>query len=69
MRRRGFDEYKYCIVMPAADRDLNRIITNEHIAGKDFAQIKSIAIEIAQALDHLHSNGIVHGDIKSMIIR
>ena len=65
VKRRGFDEYNYCIVMPAADRDLNRIITNEHIAGKDFAQIKSIATEIAQALDHLHTNGIMHGDIKS----
>ena len=46
------------IIIIIADRDLNRIITNEHIAGKDFVQIKTITIEIAQALDHLHTNGI-----------
>ena len=63
--RRGFSEYGYCIVMPCADRDLNRIITNEHIAGKEWGQIKSIAVEIAQALQHMHSNGVIHGDVKS----
>eukprot|EP01035_Chromulina_nebulosa_P069311 gene69311-biopygen14977 len=65
IKRRGLDEYLYCIVMPCADRDLNRIITNEHIAGKDWGQIKSIAIEIAKALQHMHNNGVIHGDVKS----
>ena len=65
INRYGWDEYLYCIVMPCADRDLNRIITNEHIAGKDWAQIKAIAVQIAQGLQHLHNNGVVHGDVKS----
>ena len=65
INRRGWDEYLYCIVMPCADRDLNRIITNEHIAGKEWGQVKAIAIEIARALQHLHSNGVIHGDVKS----
>jgi len=65
INRRGFTEYPYCIIMPAAERDLNRIITNEHIAAKDWSQIKSISIEIALALQHLHTNGVIHGDIKS----
>jgi len=65
INRRGFTEYPYCIVMPAAERDLNRIITNEHIAAKDWGQIRSISIEIALALQHLHTNGVIHGDIKS----
>eukprot|EP01035_Chromulina_nebulosa_P023920 gene23920-biopygen15635 len=46
-------------------RDLNRIITNEHIAGKDWGQVKSIAVEIARALQHIHSSGTLHGDVKS----
>jgi len=61
----GFVDYPYCIVMPAADRDLNRIITNEHIAGKDWGQVRSICIEVAKALQHLHFNGVIHGDVKS----
>ena len=65
IRRRGWDEYLYCIVMPCADRDLNRIITNEHIAGKEWGQIKSITIEIAKALQHMHNSGVIHGDVKS----
>lgn len=63
--RRGWSEYLYCIVMPCADRDLNRIITNEHIAGKEWGQVRAIAVEIAQALQHMHSNGVIHGDVKS----
>jgi len=62
---KGFAEYPYCIVMPAADKDLHRIITNEHIAGKDWAQIRSIGVEVAKALQHIHTNGIIHGDVKS----
>ena len=65
IKRSGWDEFFYCIVMPCADRDLNRIITNEHIAGKDWGQIKTIAVQIAQALQHLHLNGVIHGDVKS----
>ena len=65
INRRGFSEYPYCIVMPYADRDLNRIITNEHIAGKDWSQVKSMTIEIASALQHMHANGVIHGDVKS----
>lgn len=65
IQRRGWGEYLYCIVMPCADRDLNRIITNEHIAGKEWGQVKSITIEIARALQHIHNNGVIHGDVKS----
>jgi len=55
-----FMNFPYCIVMPAADRELNCIITNEHIAGKDWGQIKYICIEVAKALQLIHLNGFIH---------
>ncbi len=65
IKRYGWDDFFYCIAMPCADKDLNRIITNEHIAGKDWAQIRNIANQVALALQHLHHSGVLHGDVKS----
>lgn len=56
--------YPYLIVMPACDRNLSSILSHENIAGKNWDEIVRIGRSIAQALDHLHQNGIVHGDVK-----
>ena len=54
--------------MPAGSKTLHTIIASEHIAGKEWLKVKEIAIELAEALDHLHSNGVVHGDVKPLNI-
>ena len=55
---KGVDEYPYCLVMPAADRNLAVIIASERMAGgKDWAQIKLVGMQIAEALRHLHERG------------
>jgi hypothetical protein len=54
LHRRGFQNYPYCIVMAAADKNLQTVITSEHFAGRDWHQIRIISTEIAQALAHLH---------------
>ena len=60
--------YPYMIIMPAGSKTLHTIIASEHIAGKEWLKVKEIAIELAEALDHLHSNGVVHGDVKPLNI-
>ena len=36
----------------------------ERIAGHNWAEIRDVSYSIAVGLDHLHSNGILHGDVK-----
>ena len=63
-RKKGFREYPYCLVMPAADRNLAAVLSHERIAGKDWEQIKILCKEIARALDYMHSKKLIHADIK-----
>eukprot|EP00597_Dinobryon_sp_UTEXLB2267_P002894 CAMPEP_0170058004 /NCGR_PEP_ID=MMETSP0019_2-20121128/787_1 /TAXON_ID=98059 /ORGANISM="Dinobryon sp., Strain UTEXLB2267" /LENGTH=1211 /DNA_ID=CAMNT_0010262831 /DNA_START=1869 /DNA_END=5504 /DNA_ORIENTATION=- len=66
--RRGLQKYPYCIVMPAAERNLQTIISAERIAGRDWAQIKTIGNQVAEALQHMHQKGVLHGDVKPLNI-
>ena len=61
--RKGYSEYNYCIIMPAAERNLHRIISQEQIAGKEWKLIQHICIEIVGCLSHLHSKGVIHGKL------
>jgi hypothetical protein len=68
IKRKGFSAFPYVTVMPAADRNLQSIIANEAIAGQDWDRIRFIAIDILNAMDHFHKQGIVHCDIKPLNI-
>eukprot|EP00978_Attheya_sp_CCMP212_P014188 scaffold36092_cov46-Attheya_sp.AAC.4 len=57
--------YKYAIVMPCADRNLDTIVRSEC---PDIFQIRAYAKQIAEALQHLHNKKIIHGDIKLLNI-
>jgi Leucine-rich repeat (LRR) protein len=63
---KGLSEFPYCVVMPAAERNLGAIISSENIAGKDWLQVKSIAQNLAEALRHMHKKGFIHGDVKPL---
>ena len=54
-------EYKHAIVMPFADRNLDAIFRSER---PDKGDIRFMAKELAEALKHVHSKGLIHGDVK-----
>ena len=65
---KGLADYNYAIIMPALDKNLQRIIDQDQIAGSDFMQIKFIFKQIINCIQHLHNNGIIHGDLKPLNI-
>ena len=55
--------YKFGLVMPAADRSLDAIYRSER---PDIQRVRAIMYEVCLCLQHLHQNGIVHGDLKML---
>ena len=68
LQRRNFTDYNYCIVMPAASRNLNTILAQENIAARHWDKIKQIFKDIVGCLMHLHSKSVLHGDLKPLNI-
>eukprot|EP01041_Mallomonas_annulata_P014450 gene14450-biopygen7366 len=64
--KKGF--YPFCVVMPAAERNLGTALAHEHIAGRDWPQLRVITQQIVEAAGHMHSKGLIHGDIKPLNI-
>ena len=58
--------YRYCLVMPAAERNLGAVLAHEHIAGRDWDKLRLISKQLVTAAGHLHEQGLVHGDIKPL---
>ena len=52
------------LVMPMADRSLSDIIAKERITGQNNVEIRSILYGVASCLQHIHTKGFVHGDVK-----
>jgi serine/threonine protein kinase len=63
-QRKGFASVPYCIVMEAGERSLYDILYKEHIT--ELAK-KSFSQQIAQALEHMHEKGFIHGDVKPKV--
>ena len=61
-QRKGY--YRYCLVMPAAERNLGNVLVHEHIAGRDWDMLKLISKQLIEALNHVHEKGYIHGDVK-----
>ena len=57
----GSGGFPYAIIMPAAERSLAQIYREENPSPE---YIRQILKDVAQALLHCHSHGIVHGDVK-----
>ena len=61
-KRKGY--YRYCLVMPAAERNLGNVLVHEHIAGRDWDMLRLISKQLIEALNHVHEKGYIHGDVK-----
>ena len=53
-----------CIVMPKGECNLDEIICNGQIAGRDLDAILHFPANSAKAIKHMHDKNIVHLDIK-----
>ncbi len=58
-------DFKYGLIMPAADRSLDAIFRAER---PDIQQVRAIMYEVCRCVRHLHQRGIVHGDLKMLNI-
>ena len=56
--------YRYCLVMPAAERNLGTVIIHEHVAGRDWNKLMFISRQLVEAVEHVHLKGYIHGDLK-----
>ena len=61
---KGYSEYPYCVVMDVAEHNLKKVIDQQNICAKEWDDIRSIVRQLAIALEHVHSKGFIHGDIK-----
>jgi serine/threonine protein kinase len=52
------------MIMPYCECSLEHAISNEHFAGMSAEIVRSAAKQLAVALRHVHSMGVVHGDLK-----
>ena len=57
-------EPQMTLVMPLAEKTLESAVASETFAGTDIDRIRMTARQMASCLQHLHENGIVHGDFK-----
>jgi serine/threonine protein kinase len=55
--------YPHALVMPAADRSLDSILRQER---PDTGYTREFMRQVAQALQHLHQRGIMHGDLYAL---
>ena len=63
------DKYPFLLCMPRADRNLGEIIQNERLAADELSVIKVVAMQLAKTVAGLHSEGVIHGDVKPRLVR
>ena len=65
---KGVTQFPYCLVMPVGERNLGDVMVKEHIAGRDWAEIKVMMTQIGACVAHMHEKGFIHGDLKPLNI-
>jgi serine/threonine protein kinase len=61
---RGLSSHPYLLVFPAGDRPLSAVIDHERETKDWEEEVRSCAAALSVGLAHLHSRGVIHGDVK-----
>ena len=56
-------DFNFGLIMPAAHRNLMVVLLQERV---DLDEIKHIVRHLSRCLQHLHENGVIHGDFKPL---
>ena len=61
-----FKGYDCILVLELAEESLSKKIIHGGVCGVDLVEIRKIARDLAEALDHLHARDRIHADIKPL---
>lgn len=59
-------EQCYCLVMPLANRNMYVALKQDRFAGEKWDEIRMVIIQLIRCVEHLHSKGILHADLKPL---
>jgi serine/threonine protein kinase len=59
-------ERLFCIIMPLADRNMYVALKQERWAGRDMAEVRHVFSQLVGCVQHIHTKGVLHGDIKPL---
>jgi hypothetical protein len=65
LQMENLSEYKHALVMPCAERNGDTIFRSER---PESLEIRLFAKQTAEAVQHVHNQGIIHGDLKLLNI-
>ncbi len=64
LKSRGLHSHPFLLVFPAGDRPLSAIIDHERETKEWGEEVRGAAASLSAGLAHLHSRGVIHGDVK-----
>jgi len=65
---REIEKFNFVLVFNFAERTLDAALKHDGIIVPPFTYAKKVALDVAEALSHLHSKGRIHADVKPLNI-
>jgi serine/threonine protein kinase len=61
-------EQLYCVALPYAERNMFVAMKQERFAGSNMDEVAHVFSQIVKCVEHMHSFGLIHGDLKPLNI-
>ena len=58
--------HRFILVLELGDRVLSSALLHDNICGENMPVVRTIMKDLAQALNHMHEKGRIHGDMKPL---